>query len=81
MFITYGIEAYTLNITSICMNRLLKNQCVIIPSDDNRRARLFSDPLPGILKSIFITDESNNTKSYDDTKPIYIDLITNQIFF
>ena len=56
----------------------MKQNIAFIPSDDLKRARLFSDPLPEILKSIFI-DIGQFRTIYDNTQEIYIDFI-NEVY-
>ena len=75
MIIKYGLSDNNVDVTSICNDRLKCNGIIIIPSGDYRRAEHFTDPLPGVSKSIFITDTDNNTTRYDHTKTIYIDTI------
>jgi len=71
MSIRYGTTTQNIDVTSICMNRLLVNGTIIIPSSDHLRAFFFSDPVVGALKSVFI----NNT-GYDHTKTIYVNTET-----
>lgn len=73
--INYGIQLFNIDVTNIAYTKLNKNNIIYIPSNDNIRANLFSDPLLGTLKSIFI-----NNIEYDHTKNIYIDTTNNMIY-
>jgi FkbM family methyltransferase len=54
MRIFYGIIDNKIDVTEICLSKLLKNNILTIPYNDFNRANYFSDPLDGILKSVFI---------------------------
>ena len=54
MKIEYGIINQLIDVTTICIERLLKNNVITIPIGDNNRANYFTDPLPGILKIVCI---------------------------
>jgi FkbM family methyltransferase len=77
--ITYGTHDINIDVSSICYSKLNKGNYIIIPSTDHTRAFYFSDPLPNILKSIFITDNQQNITSYDHIKTIYIDTTSNKV--
>ena len=80
MIILYGIENNAIDITQICLTELRHNNIIIIPSGDHNRAIYFTDPLPGILKSIFIINETlNESIWYDVTCSIKINIIDNTI--
>ena len=74
MKITYGIIDNNIDVTDIC-KRLAKQNIIKIPSGDNNRAARFTDPLCGILKSVFIISDDGTVVEYDATKIIYIDLM------
>jgi FkbM family methyltransferase len=78
MQIKYGIENNNIDVTNICLIKLLNNNIITIPSGDNNRSHHFSDPLYGILKKIFIIIDDNITE-YDDTQTIKINVITKTI--
>lgn len=77
MKIYYGIENNYIDVTDICLSRLMKNNIITIPSDDSNRANFFTDPLLGILKKIFI--DNNGFTEYDAFTSIKINLLTNKI--
>jgi FkbM family methyltransferase len=79
MLIQYGIKNNNIDVTDICYNKLCINNVINIPQTDFSRANLFGDPLSGILKSIFITNDLGETIEYDHKKDIYINTLTNTI--
>lgn len=50
----YGIEENKKNVTSICLNRLTRNNIITIPLSDRTRADIFGDHLYGIEKKVFV---------------------------
>ena len=76
IFIKYGIINKNIDVTSICNTKLKCNNLITIPASDLSRTKYFTDPLPNILKSIFIIDKNGLTE-YDHTKTIYINTYTN----
>lgn len=79
MKITYGILDNNIDVTKICLEKLLKQGIIKIPNTDGSRAFYFSDPLKGILKSVFITI-NNKVVEYDHMKDIYIDTNNNEVY-
>jgi len=77
--IKYGIKDNNIDVTRICYEKLCKNDLIHIPYGDINRGNVFSDPLYGILKSIFITNELGETIEYDNKKDVYINTLTNVI--
>lgn len=75
MRITYGTQQTQIDITNTVYTRCMKSSIIYIPPDDNKRALLFTDPIYGILKSIFI-----DTKEYGADTPVYIDTLTNTVY-
>ena len=78
MLITYGKGNTLMDVTEICKLRLQSNNCIVIPASDDARATFFGDPLPYILKSIFITNGGSTTE-YDNTCIVYVDLSSNTV--
>jgi FkbM family methyltransferase len=72
MKIEYGVETNMINVTSICESMCIFNGCMIIPGSDDTRAKIFSDPLPYTLKSIFITIGIGERMKYSTKSDIYI---------
>ena len=60
MKIIYGTETLNIDVTEICLNELLKDNIITIPSGDNNRAKYFTDPINGVLKKIFLINNENN---------------------
>jgi FkbM family methyltransferase len=73
--IKYGSASFNLDVTEIVLSKLNKNGICTIPSNDHNRSAIFTDPLYGTLKSIFVINtEENICTVYDATKTVYIDL-------
>ena len=79
MLIKYGIKDNNIDVTNICYEDICKDNIIHIPYGDLHRGDIFSDPLPGVLKSIFITNELGETTEYDHKKDVYINTETNTI--
>jgi len=76
--IFYGKLPDIIEVTDICINKLLKNNKIIIPPKDKARAYYFGDPLDGVLKSIY-TLYNNEYIEYDSNVEIYIDILNNNV--
>jgi len=79
MKISYGTDNYNIDVTEICYTKLMKNNFINIPCGDNERSYFFTDPINGILKSIFITDKNNITTEYNHTIKIIINTESDKI--
>jgi len=81
MIIKYGLKDNNIDVTSICYDKLKSGIFIIIPKSDHERARYFTDPYMGKLKSVFIINETdnNNQIEYDHNKTIYINTILNNV--
>lgn len=62
MRIFYGTSAKKLDVTEICRARMKRGR-IVIPGRDMMRNKLFSDPLPGVRKFIFV--------QHDETETVY----------
>ena len=63
MQIKYGIQNNNIDITNICLTKLLQDNIITIPSNDYNRSYFFTDPIFGTLKKIFINiDELEKEK-------------------
>ena len=78
MKILYGIENNNIDVTEICFSKLVYENNIIIPPKDGNRAQLFTDPLDGILKKIFISTD-NYLSEYDEDNMIKINIINKTI--
>jgi FkbM family methyltransferase len=73
MKIYYGIVDQFIDVTDICFSKLLKDDIIFIPYNDNLRAFYFTDPLIGIQKQIFI-DINGVLTNYNDLTQIQINV-------
>jgi FkbM family methyltransferase len=55
------------------------NHIAYIPRGDENRASFFTDPLPNILKSIFIDSGDGIFVEYDHSRNVFIDMSTNSV--
>ena len=79
MKILYGInDINTIDVTDICIKNLMNNNIITIPSKDYNRANIFSDPIFGVLKKIYIIYKDIITE-YDSNLIIKINLFDNTI--
>ena len=78
MKIFYGIRGSGIDVTDICLSKLTKNNIITIPSGDVYRAYLFSDPLYGVLKQVFILNDDKIT-AYHEVYTIKINLLNNTV--
>lgn len=78
MKIFYGLDDEKIDVTYICLAKLRKNHIITIPSGDWNRSYFFTDPLPYVLKKIYILDRGNLTE-YDECCAIEIDIIHDTI--
>ena len=69
----YGIKYKHIDITNIVIEKCINNNKIIIPQWCNERANIFSDPLFGFIKQIYIVNNNNYCISFDK-EYIYIDL-------
>ena len=77
MRIYYGVINNNMEVTDICMKQI-KNNIIIIPCDDTSRANIFTDPLFGVHKKIFI-ETNDMINDYDEYVQININVLTRQI--
>lgn len=78
--IKYGILNNHIDVTEICLTKMCKKNIIFIPSGDDIRSIFFTDPLPNILKYIFVYDNLNLIGTYNDEVDIFIDMKNNQIY-
>jgi len=78
MKIKYGIDNNNSDVTDICLNKLIKNNIISIPSGEDNRSYYFTDPLYGIVKKIFIIID-NISYDYEYFYTIKINIIDNTI--
>jgi FkbM family methyltransferase len=78
MKIFYGTTVYSIDVTNICLEKLMKKNIISIPSGDINRANYFTDPLPRVHKVIIIENNGVVT-NYDEYSEIEINTINNTI--
>jgi FkbM family methyltransferase len=78
MEILYGIENHYVNVTSICLSKLNRNNIITIPAVDAIRAFYFGDHLANILKNVRII-HNNQFVTYDHNCIIKINLLDNTV--
>lgn len=78
MNIRYGLNENTINVTEMCFKKLLVRNIIKIPACDIRRANIFTDPMYGISKNIYIYMNDTETV-YDDNQNININIRDNTI--
>ena len=71
-----GIDIFwnDFNITDICLKKCLNGNILTIPSNEEERLHLFSDPYPGIIKDIKIIDKYGFSKIFDNENDIILDI-------
>ena len=65
--ITYGVEGNAIDVTVTVYNKLIKQNILYIPDGDANRAFYFNDPVPYVLKSVFITDPKKPYKILENS--------------
>jgi hypothetical protein len=73
MQIFYGTSECKMDVTDICYTKLLHDDIISIPRGDLTRVSIFSDPVYGVVKKIFI--QLQDILEYDDTFQIEINTI------
>ena len=65
MRILYGSDNCLMDVSDIAFKKCVINNILRIPINDQPRADLFTDVLPGILKHIVIEDNEGNREKYE----------------
>lgn len=76
MKIFYGTPGCKVDVTEICYTKLLHDNIITIPNDDVTRASIFTDPVYGVVKKIFINDNE-----YAQSLIIKINIINDAIMY
>jgi FkbM family methyltransferase len=79
MKIYYGIANNNIDVTNVCLQRLMRNNAIEIPSGDGNRAGYFTDPLDGVHKFIIILNDDDTIIAYDEFTYVKINLVDNTI--
>jgi FkbM family methyltransferase len=77
--IKYGTPSFDIDVTEIAFQKCVKGNLLYIPADDRMRAVKFTDPMFGVVKSIFITDKNNNPYWCDNNTEVFIELNKNRL--
>jgi FkbM family methyltransferase len=77
MKIFYGTENKQIDVTDICYTKLKNGDMITIPENDGKRACLFSDPVFGVVKKMFI--ENDGVTAYDHLNDIIINTSDNTV--
>jgi DNA polymerase elongation subunit (family B) len=81
MRILYGLNDKLVDVTQISSEKLTIDGEIVIPYDDNIRARVYGDPVPGICKRIYLIDSEDNILGVNNKKTVIIpqdcDLVNN----
>lgn len=64
MKIFYGILENMIDVTDICLGKLMNDNIITIPSGDHNRSHYFTDPIIGVVKTIFIENNGIRTEYY-----------------
>jgi FkbM family methyltransferase len=78
MKIYYGNNNNFVDVTHICLEKLIQNNIITIPSGDNNRVVYFEDHLYGVHKKILI-EINGNINEYDEFKQIKINILNNTV--
>jgi FkbM family methyltransferase len=76
MKIYYGTTNNHIDVTTICLEKLMTGNIIDIPNGDHQRASYFTDPLVDIKKKIIIENDNAITE-YDDSIRIKINILNN----
>lgn len=73
MKLKYGTRQINIDITSVCFDKLLSDNIIKIPQGNETCDSIFGDPVYGIKKKIFKTnDDDDILEEFDDLHPIII---------
>jgi len=74
----YGTTDNKIDVTNTCLEKLQQNGVITIPEHDFVRSDIFTDPIYGTLKKIFILKDEE-LKEYDYRRSIIIDTNSGKI--
>ena len=64
--ILYGLSDNYIDVTDVALSKCIVDDRIIIPDGDHTRDSIFGDPLPFVVKNIFVKDkeiQNNNTNN------------------
>lgn len=76
--ILYGIDRCKIDVTDVCFKQLMNGSIMHIPAGDGERSRIFSDPMIGVLKKIYIVSDGK-TIVCENIYEMQINMITGEI--
>jgi hypothetical protein len=78
--ILYGTAPHLIDITFSAIRQHMNNNVIFIPKGDDNRAYLFSDPIPGVVKTIIFVDDNGAETVMGPDVQVYIDIVTQQVY-
>ena len=75
----YGIENNYVDVTSIVLEKCLKENIINIPLSDHARAAIFEDHIMGTLKNIKVIFDDNIEKIYNSNQNANFEIINNTL--
>jgi hypothetical protein len=75
----YGLINENVNINNILINKCMRQNIIYVPNNDNKRASIFGDPIPNILKLIIVYNENIPILLSDENNAVYINTNTSEI--
>jgi FkbM family methyltransferase len=79
MKIIYGLEHLNIDVTDICLEKLMTNNIITIPAYDICKFIYFGDPVHGSYKKIFFLDDENNLSIFENDQEVIIDTIDTKL--
>ena len=76
--IQYGLDECKIDVTDVCFKQLMVGSILHIPAGDGERSRIFSDPLIGVLKKVYIVADGK-TIVCENIYEMQINMVTGQI--
>jgi len=78
MQIRYGTHTTNIDITDL-VKKSARSGILYIPSNDDRRSKLYTDPIYGKRKHIFL-HVKNVIREYDADTPVFIDTVEDEVY-
>ena len=79
MFILYGTAESSIDVTDICMQKLVFGSIISIPYNDQVRSAIFTDPHPGVPKIIIVVKSDGIQTAYNDVYIVNIDILSENV--
>jgi len=78
MKIFYGAGLKFIDITRACLDRM-NHKIIYIPSKDDTRCSIFTDPCPGVLKKIMVLKDNGTFFEYDHRFTLKINIVNQAV--